>query len=769
MRLKFLLGLLVAVLLTLPQFTYSQEDDDESEEYADPNQTEIDSLLNLIKPDSPDSVKAKNYCKIANITGCIDTTLKYAFLALDFCDKTDKEIIAFCNRYIAWGYYMKDQSSIGLPYAIKSTKFFQSLSNLKYSIRNYVLLAKIHEDLNNTDSINHYINLALENAIMIKDTSQITYCYKSLGAMFFNKAYTKEAEQYYKKAIALDSLIGDTLEYARDYHLLGDLIAATTEEEEELYRAKEYLTKAVRLQDLINSNDDYYKTSQYSTYGTLANTYIRIAEHTDNNKYADSCLYYIKRALDYYIKQGLTDNAISDGYTYVRYLKYYKKYDEALDFLKRQKKYFDDNSSLLSLKDYYDELKELHISLGDYKNAYECFEKETEYREANLNDSSMNALADMKTEQAMMLEKIDRENAEKLNAAEKQKMRIIIFSLIGGLLLISLLVFYIFRMLEIKKKANADLLEKNAILIEQKEEIQAQRDEIEDQKEEIENQRDEIMAQRDHIEAQSKEIQASITYAQRIQRALLTPDETIDSVFPDHFLLYKPRDIVSGDYYWVGQFGDNKVCIVADCTGHGVPGGFLSVLGMSNLNHIVGQDISPDVILNHLRDTIISNLRQENDSLATSEGPLDVAAILDSLNRSRDGMDVAAYVVNERQMKLSFAGANNPLILIRDNEVRVLKADRMPVGIYARLDPFGCTTIDIKKGDCLYTFSDGFQDQFGYESGKKFMNRRLRDLLLEIHQRPMAEQKDILNIVYEEWRGPAENQTDDVVIMGVRI
>jgi len=146
-----------------------------------------------------------------------------------------------------------------------------------------------------------------------------------------------------------------------------------------------------------------------------------------------------------------------------------------------------------------------------------------------------------------------------------------------------------------------------------------------------------------------------------------------------------------------------------------------------------------------------------------------MAAMFESLNRSRDGMDVAAYVVNEKQMKLSYAGANNPLILIRGSEMQVLKADRMPVGIYTRIDPFRCTTIDIQHGDCLYTFSDGFQDQFGYNSNRKFMGKRLRELLLEIHELPMAEQKEILNLTYEEWRGPAENQTDDVVIMGVRI
>ena len=130
---------------------------------------------------------------------------------------------------------------------------------------------------------------------------------------------------------------------------------------------------------------------------------------------------------------------------------------------------------------------------------------------------------------------------------------------------------------------------------------------------------------------------------------------------------------------------------------------------------------------------------------------------------------MAAYVINEKQMKLSYAGANNPLVLIRNNEVQVFKADRMPVGIYTSLEPFQCTTIDIQRGDCIYTFSDGFQDQFGIETNKKFMGKRLRELLLEIHQQPMAEQKKMLNVVYEEWRGPASNQTDDVVIMGVRI
>ncbi len=747
MRLKILLGLLVAVLLALPQFAYSQEEDDESEEYADPNQPLIDSLLNAINPDSPNSVKAKNYCEIAKIAGNVDTTLKYAFLSLDFCDETDIELIANCNYYIAWGYFLNDQSKIALPYAIKSIRLMQN--DNKLISKKYILIAKIYEDLTYLDSTKYYINLALENNIKNNDTSNITDCYITLGGIFYNKNYYKEAEQYFRKAIILDSLIGDTLEYAEGYLRLSECLIAEYIGIEDLYTAKEYLTKATYLQDIINSNVDFYITVKYLTYGVLANVYIDIANLTNNNTYADSCYYYIKKALDYFIKQGLTDNAITNGYTYVKYLKYYKKYDEALAFLKRLKKYFDENSSSLSLRDYYNDLKEIYILLGDYKNAYECFEKETEYGNVHINDSSMNAIADMKTEQAMMLEKIDREKTEAIHAAEKQKMHIIIFSLIGGLLLISLLVFYILKALDIKKEANAELSEKNSLLAE-KNTLLAE------QKEEIENQRDEIMAQRDHIEAQSKEIQASINYARRIQRALLTPDEAIGRVFSDYFLLYKPRSVVSGDFYWVGQFGDNKVCIVADCTGHGVPGGFMSVLGMTNLNYIVSQEIAPDAILNKLREAIISNLRQSNSD--------------ENLNAHvYDGMDVAAYVVNEKQMTLSFAGANNPLILIRDNEVQIIKPDRMPVGISIMMKPFNSVTVELRKGDCLYTFSDGFQDQFGYNKDRKFQKSRLRNLLLEIHTRPMSEQRELLNLVFKEWRGPAENQTDDVVIMGVRI
>ena len=205
---------------------------------------------------------------------------------------------------------------------------------------------------------------------------------------------------------------------------------------------------------------------------------------------------------------------------------------------------------------------------------------------------------------------------------------------------------------------------------------------------------------------------------------------------------------------------------MADCTGHGVPGGFLSVLGMSNLNHIVKHSVSPDAILNRLREDIMANLRQNDNLPADGQSDGDIKSIF---SHNYYGMDAAVYVINEKSMKLSFAGANNPLVLIRDGKVEVVKANKMPVGIYAKLDSFESVDMEIKKGDCLYTFSDGFQDQFGDGTHDKFTAKRLRELLLEIHKRPMSEQKDILNRTFEKWRGAAENQTDDVLIMGVRI
>ena len=263
-------------------------------------------------------------------------------------------------------------------------------------------------------------------------------------------------------------------------------------------------------------------------------------------------------------------------------------------------------------------------------------------------------------------------------------------------------------------------------------------------------QKAEVEIEKKKIEKQKTQIQSSINYAYTIQNALLTPKNKIKEIFPDHFLFYQPRSVVSGDFYWMDVFGDYKVCIIGDCTGHGVPGGFMSMLGIANLNYIVGQELSPDMILNKLRTAIINSLRQQK-----------------ALNR--DGIDAIVYVINEKEMTLSYAGANNPLIIIRGNEVKVLKADKMPVGIFVKERPFTKQVVKIEKGDCIYAFSDGYQDQLNYDTKQKFLSYNLRKKLLEIHSEPMEEQKETLIKIFEAWRGPKEKQVDDVLVFGVRI
>ena len=778
--LKYFVALLTtAFLFVLPQSIYSQQNSEVK--HLSPAQKKIEKLLSAIQPDSPDSLKAKNYNRVSCYSDNLDDKMEYAKLSLEFCKPSDSSLISSNYHELGYALYMKDEAREALEYSFKAMNVYSENSKSKRLAQACVGAGLCYEDLNIPDSVFYFLNKALNIYIYRHDTLGVSSTYKYIGDVYLSLKMFVNAEDNYRKALNCAILSNDTLEMAVYYRCIGELQSKNSDTL--IDDAIANLKKSIVLFESMNTDIEEYLAEEYFAYTDLARSYIRMAESTGKKAYADSGYVYIRKVGDHNLQIGEISNYISDCYNYIDYLDFNHKYNVALSELLKLSKYFDDDTPIADLKNFHNHLYDIYRHLGDYKKALEHFELYEKYKSEQVNENTLNSIKNAEVERTRMIEELKRENEEKLHAAERRRMRIIIFSLFGGLGLFLLLIFYIAKMLHIKHKANAELAEKNAILAEQAEEIQAQNDEImaqndeiRERNEEIQSQNEAIMAQNEEIQAQAKtikeqseEIQDSINYARRIQRSLLTPSKTIATIFPDYFILYKPRNVVSGDYYWVGQFGDNKVSVVADCTGHGVPGGFMSVLGMANLNYIVAQEISPDKILNHLREAIITNLRQRHDvhtALHDAEHP---SAQVDTSDRSRDGMDIAVYVVNEKLMKLSYAGANNPLVLIRDNEVQVLKADRMPVGIHDCLDPFQCTTIDIKKGDCIYTFSDGFQDQFNAETGKKFMSRRLRDLLLEIHQQPMTEQKKMLNVVYEEWRGPAENQTDDVVIMGVRI
>ncbi len=263
----------------------------------------------------------------------------------------------------------------------------------------------------------------------------------------------------------------------------------------------------------------------------------------------------------------------------------------------------------------------------------------------------------------------------------------------------------------------------------------------------------EIRHQKEIVEEKNNHILDSIKYAKRIQDALITPKEIISEVMPDHFILFKPRDIVSGDFYWMGRKNDYLITVAADCTGHGVPGAFVSMLGIAFLNEIINKmtDLQADAILNQLRDLVISSLRQTG-----KEG------------ESKDGMDISLCIIDRKNLQAQFAGANNPLYIIRNNELIEVKADRMPIGYYLVTKPFRNNMIEIQPGDMLYTFSDGFQDQFGGPKGEKFKIKPFKEILNRASSKPVDEQKLFLDNAIEDWKGIHE-QVDDILIIGVRI
>lgn len=264
----------------------------------------------------------------------------------------------------------------------------------------------------------------------------------------------------------------------------------------------------------------------------------------------------------------------------------------------------------------------------------------------------------------------------------------------------------------------------------------------------------EVLMQKEIIEQKNQSITDSIQYARRIQSAVLPPQDFIDSWKIENFILFKPKDIVSGDFYWGAKKNGKIFLAVADCTGHGVPGAFMSMLGHSFLEEILNTKETDDAasILNLLRDEIINTLRQKGTT-----------------GEARDGMDISLVIIDLRENKLDYAGANNPLYLVRDGNLTRYPADHMPIGIhFITFTPFTNRVIKTKPGDYLYLFSDGYADQFGGPKGRKFMYKPFQDMILQNHLRPMHEQKEILDIRFEEWKGDRE-QVDDVLVMGIKL
>jgi len=539
-----------------------------------------------------------------------------------------------------------------------------------------------------------------------------------IGFLYRDKGNYRQAIEWFKKAIATNEKLGNS----NAIRVLSTNIGYMYSELNNYDEAIESFRRSLKINEQLNKKSD------------IVQDLINIAQaQQDKQNYAESNN-TLSRAQA--LAQEMNElNALKTIFSMLA-----ENY-EKLGKTDKAKEYFDMAASLRS-----------HIQKEEIKR-YEDQTKKAEaevYARENEKKKLSEELNRVYTEKELTLRLLEQEKElrdlrekefqakEKLQKARQQTTNIILASLVLIIILILLFVIVIFKQLQRIKHTNEMLSESHR--------------QIAEQKQEIEN-------QHAIVTAQKKKLTDSILYAQRIQNAVLPPRYVFEKIFPQHFILFKPRDIVSGDFYWISSKDNIAVIAVADCTGHGVPGAFMSMLGIAFLNEIVSKmtinrhivAFHASEILNELRNYVIQSLHQTGRP-----------------TESKDGMDIALCIIDFESKTMQFAGAHNPAYLIRNGELQIIEADRMPIGIY-KTDNKSFTNREIKLeyNDQIYLFSDGYYDQIGGPKRTKMMSVNFRNFLLEIAQQPMSEQQKLLDEYFESWKGNNE-QLDDVLVVGLK-
>ena len=361
---------------------------------------------------------------------------------------------------------------------------------------------------------------------------------------------------------------------------------------------------------------------------------------------------------------------------------------------------------------------------GNWKEALEMRNLEIKMRDSVINETGIQAAADElakhEYEKQQVIKDVEHraeiEKQQSLSEVEKKRQNTVLVAVSGGFFLVVLFsIFLSNRIRETRKQKRI----------------------IEDQKHEVEE--------------KNKEILDSIRYAKRIQNAILPSMDAMQSALKKGFVLYKPKDVVAGDFYWMEEINGKVYFAAADCTGHGVPGAMVSVVCSNALSKALLEENSKSTgeLLDKTRYIVINQLAKSGEEM-------------------KDGMDISVCAVDFEKMELQWSGANNPLWVLREKELVEYKADKQPVGAHSQMKPFSTTTISLQTGDKIYLFTDGFQDQFGGEKGKKFKAAKLKEKLISMHAIPIDSQMQMLEIEFENWRNNIE-QIDDVCIIGVEI
>ena len=610
--------------------------------------------------------------------------------------------------------------SIKLKYLIGIGSSYNNLGILNRINGNYPKALKIH-----FTALKIYDKLVESG---YKDAKNgISSSYLNIGIIYFHQGNYEKSIENYQKALKIDTELGNKYGMAGAYNNIGMILSNQLKYEEAL---KNYFSSVKIYEELSDKKRLAY---MYNNIGTV---------YTELEKFNESVVYHslsLKTREELNDLYGISSSLINLGDVY--FLQ--KKYTDAQHFLQKGLIIARQINSKENIKESYIGLSSISAALKDYKQAYEYQQLYSQVKDSLLNEENNEQIAEMATKYET--EKKDSEikllNKDKEVQSQKQKYTLLGLSLVVVLAAVSLLAFY--------NKRNANLL--------------------------LAKQKTALLKQKELIEEKHKEITDSINYAERIQRSFLATTEMLDQHLKDYFVFFRPKDVVSGDFYWAGELNNGNFAFsVADSTGHGVPGAIMSILNISSLEKSIEKETAPDQILNKTRKIIIERLKKDG----STEG-------------GKDGMDCSLLVLNQDRTQLSFAAANNPVFILRlirhsvldtesDNEIAgqarndgyeliEFKPDKMPVGKHDNdTESFTLHTALLQKGDVIYALTDGFPDQFGGDKGKKYMIKNLKELLLQIAHLPMLDQEQKLAEEFDKWKGSNE-QVDDVCIIGVRV
>ncbi len=549
---------------------------------------------------------------------------------------------------------------------------------------------------------------SLKLRVEIGDKRGEASCINNMGAIYTDQEESDKALECYKRSLKIREELGEKDGMAASYNNIGAIYA----QKKENTLAIEYYTRSLKLREEI---DD--KIGIGTAYNNMGTIYVNLNDIDKARYYFNKSLIIREQLGD---KRGLAMSHYNIGSTY----------DNAGD-LKTAIASYEKGLVLAEASGAVLHLNYLSLAL------FKCYKKAGRYKESlamyelynQMNDSMKSANSQkevMKHEMQYAYEKqkaLDEKEHEKetaIAAEQKQKQKIILYATVSGLFLVMLFSVFVFNRLRITRKQKSIIEEQKNI-----------------------------------VDEKQKEILDSITYAKRLQEAILPPDHMVKKVLPESFIFYQPKDIVAGDFYWLEQKDDTLFLAAADCTGHGVPGAIVSVVCSNALNRTVLEFgiTDPGKILDKTRELVLDTF---------SKGSQEV----------KDGMDISLCSIrrskDENKVELKWAGANNPLWFIQQKELKEIKANKQPIGKTENPLPFTTHTVELEKGDSIFLFTDGFADQFGGEKGKKFKYKPMQELLLRISDLSSEKQKEELEVTFKNWRSSLE-QVDDVCIIGVRL